>query len=68
MKTTIIGLFLMILSAQWSIAQSSAEQEIINLSKGRWRAKADKLVLLMKKRCLSTWGKLGETTITLSKT
>ena len=42
MKTTIIGLFLIILSSQWSIAQSSTEQEIINLSKEKWQWMADK--------------------------
>jgi hypothetical protein len=44
MKTTIIGLFLIILSAQWSVAQSSSEQEIINLSKEKWQWMADKNV------------------------
>ncbi|HCY42361.1 MAG TPA: DUF4440 domain-containing protein [Prolixibacteraceae bacterium] len=42
MKTTIIGLFLVILSAQLSFAQSTAEQEIINLSKDKWQWMADK--------------------------
>ena len=42
MKTTFIGLFLIILCAQWSFAQSSAEQEIINLSKEKWQWMADK--------------------------
>lgn len=42
MKTTIIGLFLIILSAQLSYAQSSSEQEIINLSKEKWQWMADK--------------------------
>lgn len=42
MKTTIIGLFLIILSTQWVIAQNSAEQEIINLSKEKWQWMADK--------------------------
>lgn len=43
MKTTIIGLFLIIMSAQWSFAQNptaksftTAEQEIVNLSKDKW--------------------------------
>jgi len=45
MKTTIIGLFIIILSAQWSFAQdSAAEQEIINLSKEKWQWMADKNV------------------------
>ena len=43
MKTTIIGLFLIILGAQLSFAQNSAaEQEIINLSKEKWQWMADK--------------------------
>jgi len=43
MKTTIIGLFIIMLSAQWSFAQNSAaEQEIINLSKEKWQWMADK--------------------------
>lgn len=42
MKTTIIGLFLIILSAQLSNAQNSAEQEIIYLSKEKWQWMADK--------------------------
>lgn len=43
MKTTIIGLFVIIMSAQFSFAQnSSAEQEIINLSKEKWQWMADK--------------------------
>ena len=37
MKATIIGLFLVIISAQWSLAQhSDSEQEVINLSKEKW--------------------------------
>jgi hypothetical protein len=43
MKTTIIGLFLIIMGAQWSFAQdSAAEQEIIKLSKDKWQWMADK--------------------------
>ncbi|MCK9640191.1 MAG: nuclear transport factor 2 family protein [Prolixibacteraceae bacterium] len=49
MKTTILGLFLIIISAQWSFAQNSAtksfttaEQEIVNLSKDKWQWMADK--------------------------
>jgi hypothetical protein len=42
MKTTIIGLFLIILSVQWSSAQNSAEQKIISLSKEKWQWMADK--------------------------
>jgi hypothetical protein len=45
MKTTIIGLFIMLVSAQWSFAQNSnAEQEIIQLSKDKWEWMADKNV------------------------
>ncbi|HCY40843.1 MAG TPA: DUF4440 domain-containing protein [Prolixibacteraceae bacterium] len=51
MKTTIIGLFLFILSAQLSFAQNpsaksftTAEQEIINLSKEKWQLMSDKNV------------------------
>lgn len=51
MKTTIIGIFLIILSAQISFAQnngteklSEAEQEIITLSKNKWQWMADKNV------------------------
>ena len=55
MKTTIIGLFLLIMSAQLSFGQGGypplnptkrtftpAEQEIINLSKDKWQWMADK--------------------------
>lgn len=43
MKTTIIGLFIIMLSAHWSIAQNSnAEQEITHLSKEKWQWMADK--------------------------
>ena len=45
MRTTIIGLFLIIFSLQLSFAQNStAEQEIIQLSKGKWQWMADKNV------------------------
>lgn len=45
MKATIIGLFLIVISAQWSWGQSSAtEQEIINLSKEKWQWLSDKKV------------------------
>ncbi|MCK5468454.1 MAG: nuclear transport factor 2 family protein [Cyclobacteriaceae bacterium] len=51
MRTSILGLFLIFMSAQWSFAQNSAttsstnaEQEIINLSKEKWRWMADKNV------------------------
>jgi hypothetical protein len=43
MKSTILGLLLIILSAQGSFAQNSgAEQEVINLSKEKWQWMADK--------------------------
>lgn len=43
MKTTIIGLLFILMSAPWSFAQNSAsEQEIINLSKEKWQWMADK--------------------------
>ena len=45
MKTTIIGLFLIILSVQLSNAQNSpAQQEIIDLSKQKWQWMSDKKV------------------------
>ena len=45
MKATILGLFIFIMSAQWSFAQNSAtEQEIINLSKAKWQWMSDKKV------------------------
>ncbi len=45
MKTPILGLFLIILSAQWTFAQNSAlEQEIIQLSKDKWQWMSDKNV------------------------
>lgn len=43
MRTTIIGLLIIMLSAQWSFAQNSAaEQEIIQLSKAKWEWMANK--------------------------
>lgn len=45
MKTTILGLFLVLMSAQWSFSQNSAaEQEIINLSKEKWSWMSEKKV------------------------
>ena len=42
MKTSIIGL-LLIISAQWSFAQTStAEKEIVNLSKAKWQWMSEK--------------------------
>jgi len=45
MKASILGLFIIIMSAHWSFAQdSTAEQEIINLSKEKWQWMSDKKV------------------------
>jgi hypothetical protein len=45
MKTSILGLFLIVMATQWSFAQnSSVEQEVINLSKEKWQWMADKNV------------------------
>jgi hypothetical protein len=45
MKRPIIGLFLIIVSVQWSFAQNTiAEQEIKDLSKAKWEWMADKNV------------------------
>lgn len=45
MKTSILGLFMIILSAQLSFAQNSdIEQEIKDLSKAKWQWMADKNV------------------------
>ena len=72
MKTTIIGLFLIILSAQLSYAQSSSEQEIINLSKEKWQwmadKNADKLADLFHEKSMfvhmgGSWGKEQEVNI-----
>ena len=43
MKVSILGLFLVIMSTQWALAQNSAsEEEIIKLSKDKWQWMADK--------------------------
>ncbi|GAB1454447.1 hypothetical protein MASR2M47_45030 [Draconibacterium sp.] len=43
MRTTIIGLFIILMATQLSFAQNSAtEQEIIKLSKDKWQWMADK--------------------------
>jgi len=43
MRTTIFGLFIMLVSTQWGLAQNSAaEQEVIQLSKEKWQWMADK--------------------------
>lgn len=45
MKTSILGLFIIIMSAQWTFAQNStADQEIIYLSKEKWQWMSDKNV------------------------
>jgi hypothetical protein len=50
MKTTILGLFILIMAAQWSFAQNSpAEQEIIDLSKDKWQWMSDKNADLLEK-------------------
>lgn len=49
MKKTILGLVVILMSAQWSFAQNSgAEQEIIDLSKEKWQWMSDKNVDLLK--------------------
>ncbi|MCK5134692.1 MAG: nuclear transport factor 2 family protein, partial [Bacteroidales bacterium] len=49
MKTTVLGLLMIILSAHWSFAQQSAvDQEIITLSKNKWQWMADKNVDALK--------------------
>jgi hypothetical protein len=73
MKTSIIGLFLIIMSAQWSFAQNStAEQEIVDLSKAKWQwmaeQKADTLATLFHDKARfvhmsGTWGKDEEVDI-----
>ena len=43
MKTSILGLFIIIIGAQWSMAQNSdVEQEIKDLSKAKWQWMEDK--------------------------
>lgn len=44
MKTLIFGLFLLIISVQFSYAQDTEEQKIIQLSKDKWQWMADKNV------------------------
>lgn len=45
MKTSIFGLFFLIMSGQWALAQNSVvEQEIIKLSKEKWQWMSDKNV------------------------
>lgn len=45
MKKILLGLFLIVICTQWSLAQNSiVEQEVINLSKEKWEWMADKNV------------------------
>ena len=45
LKTSLLSLFLIIVSTQGSFAQhSAAEQEVVNLSKDKWQWMADKNV------------------------
>ena len=44
MKTSILGLFIIFMMTQLTLAQSAAEQEIIDLSKQKWQWMADKNV------------------------
>jgi len=44
MKTSILGLFTIFMMTQLTLAQSAAEQEIIDLSKQKWQWMADKNV------------------------
>jgi hypothetical protein len=70
MKATILGLFLVIMSAQWSFAQhSDTEQEVINLSKEKWswmsEKKVDALTSLFHEKAVfvhmgGSWGKEQE--------
>ena len=49
MKTSIIGLFIVIMSVQLTLAQNSpAEQEIMDLSKDKWQWMSQKNVDLLK--------------------
>lgn len=51
MKTTMLGLFIVIMGTQWSFAQdSAAEQEIIKLSKDKWQWMADKNTAILLNR------------------
>jgi len=49
MKKSILGLCILLIGAQWSLAQNTAaEQEIMDLSKNKWQWMADKNVDLLK--------------------
>ena len=70
MKRSILSLFLIMMSAQWTYAQQAkAEQEIIDLSKQKWiwmsEKKADELAILFHEKSMfihmgGTWGKEQE--------
>ena len=47
MKRSIVGVLLIIISTQWSLAQNSVEQEIRDLSKAKWQWMSDKNVELL---------------------
>lgn len=78
MKKSILGLFFLVMSVQWSCAQqanqspSPAEQELLNLSKQKWLWMADKnvdsLSVLFDAKAMfvhmgGTWGKEREVDI-----
>lgn len=73
MKASILGLLIILMSAQWSFAQNSAtEQEIIKLSKDKWQWMADKNVAkldsLFHAKAMfvhmgGSWGKVQEVNI-----
>ena len=73
MKTSILGLFLIIISVQWSFTQNtSAEQLIIDLSKAKWQWMSDKnadtLDILFHEKAVfvhmgGSWGKEREINI-----
>jgi len=49
MKKSILGLCILLIGAQWSLAQNTAaEQEIMDLSKNKWQWMSDKNVDLLK--------------------
>jgi hypothetical protein len=70
MKVTSIGLFIILVFSQWSFSQNStAEQEVINLSKNKWQwmadKKADTLAVLFHEKSMfvhmgGSWGKEQE--------
>ncbi len=70
MKRSILSLFLIMMSVQWTYAQQTkAEQEIIDLSKQKWiwmsEKKADELTILFHEKSMfvhmgGSWGKEQE--------